>query len=122
MKIRIRGNSVRFRLSMSEVEALSQKGYFEECTSFPSGVFKYAIRAAAGIDTLSAGFEDDTITLLVPDREARAWAGSSEVGYRHNLDLPGGKQLALLLEKDFACLDEREEDQSDNYPNPKAEK
>ncbi len=122
MKIRIRGNSVRFRLSMSEVEALSQKGYFEECTSFPSGVFKYAIRADRGIDTLSASFENDTITLFVPDPDARGWAGSSEVGYRHDLDLPGGEHLALLLEKDFTCLDEREEDQSDNYPNPKAQK
>jgi hypothetical protein len=25
-----------------------------------------------------------------------------------------------LLEKDFACLDNTLEDQSDNYPNPKA--
>ena len=35
-----------------------------------------------------------------------------------------GKQgdLVLLVEKDFTCLDNAEEDQSDNYPNPLAEK
>ena len=30
--------------------------------------------------------------------------------------------LHLLIEKDFTCLDNIEEDQSDNYPNPLAEK
>jgi len=29
-----------------------------------------------------------------------------------------GVQLHLLLEKDFVCLDNTAEDQSDNYPNP----
>jgi len=28
--------------------------------------------------------------------------------------------LHLLVEKDFVCLDEVNEDQSDNYPNPLA--
>ena len=26
--------------------------------------------------------------------------------------------VSILLEKDFACLDNTDEDQSDNYPNP----
>jgi len=30
--------------------------------------------------------------------------------------------LHLLIEKDFTCLDNVDEDQSDNYPNPLAEK
>jgi len=29
-------------------------------------------------------------------------------------------KLHLLVEKDFVCLDEVAEDQSDNYPNPLA--
>ena len=29
-----------------------------------------------------------------------------------------GKDLFLLIEKDFVCLDHTFEDQSDNYPNP----
>ena len=29
-----------------------------------------------------------------------------------------GDPLYLLVEKDFTCLDQVEEDQSDNYPNP----
>jgi hypothetical protein len=32
--------------------------------------------------------------------------------------LEDGTLLTLLIEKDFACLDHVDEDQSDNYPNP----
>ena len=31
------------------------------------------------------------------------------------------KKLYILIEKDFKCLDNTIEDQSDNYPNPLAE-
>ena len=27
-------------------------------------------------------------------------------------------QVKLLIEKDFVCIDNTDEDQSDNYPNP----
>jgi hypothetical protein len=30
------------------------------------------------------------------------------------------QELFLLIEKDFVCLDNTFEDQSDNYPNPNA--
>jgi hypothetical protein len=36
--------------------------------------------------------------------------------------MENGKELFLLLEKDFVCLDETIEDQSDNYPNPLMDK
>ena len=32
------------------------------------------------------------------------------------------EELHLLVEKDFTCLDNVGEDQSDNYPNPLAKK
>jgi hypothetical protein len=35
------------------------------------------------------------------------------VGFEDTVD-----QLHLLVEKDFTCLDNVAEDQSDNYPNP----
>ena len=40
----------------------------------------------------------------------------------HYEDLSNGDKFFLLLEKDFACLDNTHEDQSDKYPNPKAGK
>jgi hypothetical protein len=40
---------------------------------------------------------------------------TERIGFENNY---GG--LFLLVEKDFTCLDEVAEDQSDNYPNPLA--
>ena len=36
------------------------------------------------------------------------------------MDLGDGNELYLLLEKDFQCLDNSIEDQTDNYENPLA--
>ncbi len=111
---------MRYRLTMSEVEAFSKNGFYEERTDFGAGQFRYAVKAAPGRAELSAIFEDNTITLMVPADTAAGWARSSRVGFSNDMALPDGQRLSLLLEKDFTCLDETGEDQSDNYPNPKA--
>ena len=121
MKIRIRGNSIRYRLTMSEVESFSRTGYYEESTNFGTGLFRYALKAVPGTPHLGASFENDVITLTMSLSDARTWATDARVGFDHQLSLPGGESLVLLVEKDFACLDETGEDQSDNYPNPKAQ-
>lgn len=121
MKIRIRGNSIRYRLTMSEVAAFSRTGYYEETTNFGTGMFRYALRAASDATHLGASFEGNMITLTMPVSDARTWAENTRIGFDHELSLPGGESLILLVEKDFACLDETGEDQSDNYPNPRAQ-
>ena len=106
---------------MSEVDTFSRTGLYEERTSFGQNEFIYSLKAMPGVDALKATFNEGTITLMVPEKQAREWAGNNRVGFSHTQELPGGNSLALLLEKDFACLDETGEDQSDNYPNPKAQ-
>lgn len=120
MKIRIKGNFVRYRLTKTEVETFCKTGFYHEKTDFGGAVFMYALRAKKGIDALEASFDNNTITVYFPDGERSTWAISDRVGYHHDMPLPGGKQLSLLVEKDFVCLDETAEDQSDNYPNPLA--
>ena len=56
----------------------------------------------------------------MPDAIAKEWVESNEVGFQHKLQLENGTELFLLIEKDFVCLDNTFEDQSDNYPNPNA--
>lgn len=119
MKIRIKGNSVRIRLSRPETDQLATSGYLEEKTSFATGTLTYALQSKDGIDNLDAGFTNNTITLYVPATIATAWAGNNTVGYSHTLSLPDGNSLFLLLEKDFKCIDsDVTEDQSDNFDNP----
>lgn len=120
MKIRLKGNSIRYRLTKSEVQTFCENGFFKETTAFGNRVFSYSIAISKGEELMKAIFEDSGITLFLDEKACEGWANSSQVGFRHTMQLGDGKELALLLEKDFVCMDETVEDQSDNYPNPRA--
>ncbi len=120
MKIRIKGNSIRFRLTRTEVETFCREGVYTEQTCFDNSTFNYQLSLKKGIMGLQAEFQNNTITLLVPKEVVNVWAVSSKVGYENTITTKEGIQLHLLLEKDFVCMDQTTEDQSDNYPNPKA--
>jgi hypothetical protein len=122
MKIRIKGNSIRYRLTKSEVETLAETGYYREETQFPDRTFGYTIKADAGTRELDADFSADTITMYVNLNKSVAWAKNDVVGFSSEIKTPSGTTLSLLLEKDFVCMDNTAEDQSDNYPNPKLAK
>ncbi|MEL6974899.1 MAG: hypothetical protein AAGL29_05825 [Bacteroidota bacterium] len=122
MKIRVKGNSVRFRLTKSEVEAFSQTGMYSETTEFASKTLTYALVAKSDITELEADFKEDTIIIYFPKSEQSVWATSNRVGYANSVDWNDTKALSLLVEKDFTCLDNTIEDQSDNYPNPRLAK
>lgn len=120
MKIRILGNSLRFRLTRSEVDTLCTKGYIENQTTFDTSVFTYAVKLVSDSEQLTAQFENNTISLNLPKSLGNNWHQTEQVGFSETMKFKNNDSLFLLLEKDFTCLDERQEDQSDNYPNPKA--
>lgn len=122
MKIRIRGNSIRYRLAKTEVEIFCKTGYFEDTTDFGSKKLIYALQAKEGIDILDAKFQGDTITIYLDKQKSKDWFQSNQVSFSHNAKKENGTELSLLLEKDFVCMDKTTEDQSDNYPNPLAKK
>jgi hypothetical protein len=112
MKIRIKGNSLRYRLTKTDVENFDRDGYLEETTNFGTQVFKYALQRSSS-DCLTADFNDNTIIMLMPVTMAIEWTSTDRVGYENSTG-----PMYLLIEKDFKCLDNVAEDQSDNYPNP----
>jgi len=118
MKIRIKGNSIRYRLSKSEVKKFCDTGHIEESTSFGSNSLVYALQTKDEIAGLSAEFANNQITMFVPASFTRHWDENEITGMDTNCQLPGAGSLFLLLEKDFVCLDHTDEDQSDHYENP----
>lgn len=123
MKIRIKGNFVRYRLVQTEVRALSEGKKLVESTCFgpdENQVFLYTLEGKEGIDSLQANFDGRTIALYLPAKDAQTWYFDERIGYENKVEVRPGITLGLLLEKDFACLDHTDEDQSDNYPNPNA--
>lgn len=116
MKIRIKGNSLRYRLTRTDVDRLDKEGYLEEKTHFPGNPLTYALQLTEG-EALTATFIENKITLSMSHQMIAALIQTDEVGFS---DTEG--DLELLVEKDFTCLDNVAEDQSDHYPNPLAEK
>jgi hypothetical protein len=114
MKIRIKGNSLRYRLTKKDVEQFSDNGYIEESVGLGNQTLTYALQKCSS-DQLSATFENNKITLFMPAVMAGEWLLTDKVGFEYQ-----DKGLFLLVEKDFKCLDNAAEDQSDNYPNPLA--
>lgn len=119
MKIRIKGNSVRFRLTQSEVKQLSETGSIAETTDFGTSEFSYQVQLNPYIQELRAEFSNNQIVLMLPKSAGKDWYHNDVVGFENDMELSAGNKLHLLLEKDFTCLDNTMEDQSDNYPNPK---
>jgi hypothetical protein len=118
MKIRIKGNSLRYRLTKSEVSTLAEHGMIQEKTEFPGNALTYAIKAVLS-DELTVDFKQSTITLNIPQDRLKQWASSDQVGVERHMPLPGGGLFFLLLEKDFKCIDvDANEDQSDFFENP----
>ena len=122
MKLRIRDNTLRLRLTRTEVLTLRDQGRVAAATAFPGGVrLEYAVESDAEIDALAAAMRDGSITVRAPSAMVRDWADSDRVSLRADQDLGNGQVLGLLVEKDFACLAPRDgEDESDMYPHPEA--
>jgi len=115
MKIRIKGNSLRYRLTKSDVRQFAETGYLEEITDFGTQTLVYALQRFVG-DHLTANFKNNKITLYMPELMANEWTNSERVGCECNKN-----GFYLLVEKDFKCLDNVADNQSDNYPNPLVE-
>jgi hypothetical protein len=122
MKLRIKGNTIRFRLTKSEVAYFSEKKFIQESTNLGKRIFSYGMKASDAIDKIGAEYENDGITITIPTALAKSWTDTNLVGLSEEMPVQEGKKLFILIEKDFKCLDEVSEDQSDNYPNPLADK
>ena len=120
VKLRLLDDSIRLRLSRSDVVAAEQQGLVEGQTRFPDGsTFTFALKAEpGGVD--GAEFSYGRMVVRLPAAEISAWASDDEaVSLRGEVNLPSGSRLDLLVEKDFQCLTARPgEDQSDLFTNP----
>ncbi len=119
MKLRIKGDSLRLRLTQAEVRELAEQGAVSDRVHFaPGAELTYRIRLDADVNTLTAGYVDDTIEVRVPDAVAREWCGTDLVTLEYSKQTSRG-HLRLMVEKDFSCPVPRAgEDESDHFPHP----
>lgn len=124
MKIRIKENSIRLRLTRGELHDICGRKIVTASTDFPGGErFRYELLNCAKSGDLTASFSDNTITIRAPEAMIADWAGSEQVSMRTTEALAGDAELTVLVEKDFACLAPREgEDESDMFVHPNVDK
>lgn len=118
MKLRIKGNSIRFRLSQSEVDELIDSNVVYEMINFGKSYLTYQLNLANTKD-VSVEYEKDCISINLPKVMGSKWAKSDQVGIEEIISLNGKGSLSVLIEKDFKCLTDRpHEDESDLFENP----
>ena len=124
MKLRVRDNSIRLRLTQSEVELARTDGLVRGRVPLAgSNNFDYILESSPATVKPEAHISNNVLTVRVPEAEILSWSGSDEVSISASQVLDDGVELNILVEKDFACLAPREgEDESDMYPHPLAGK
>ena len=119
MKLRIQGNSLRLRLSQSEVAQFSKTGFVEDGIDFAPGIrFAYTMETSSSLPAPQASFQDHWLRIQVPSAAAKEWFTSDRVAISADQPIESGKALSILIEKDFQCLHGGEERDPDAYPNP----
>lgn len=124
MKLRIKGSTLRLRLSQTEVDQISNGQPIQETVFFgEENIFKYILAPDGEEKELNATYEKDTIKVTVPRKRLNEWHENDEdVGFSKTINFHEGTSLYILVEKDYKCLDVREEDESDLFENPNAGK
>lgn len=123
MKLRIRENTLRFRLGRSEVETFGRTGTIGDKVRFGLKMdeFGYSLEKTSQ-SNFSASFIEGTIVVQVPASDADRWANSDEVSLAGIFVADEHTEVKILIEKDFVCLNaHNDEDQSDRYPHPKGD-
>jgi uncharacterized protein DUF7009 len=123
MKLRIKGNSLRLRVSRSELALFQAGGRIEETIHFtaaPEATLTYALESALKPSPVTVRYGSREVTVILSKDRARIWGAQSEVGVYTTLDMGPAGSLEVVVEKDFACLDRSDEDNSDTFANPLA--
>jgi hypothetical protein len=123
MKLRIKENSLRLRISRSELAHLQAGGRIEETIRFaeaPEARLTYALESAVQSSTVRVRYGFHDVTVILSQDQVRVWEAEGEVGIYSNLDIGSAGSLDVIVEKDFACLDGSDEENSDAFANPNA--
>ena len=121
MKIRIQGNSIRYRLKEPEVADFKKYGSITETIQLGEEAHQqlHFQLHTSDKNTITINFSSNITILEVPREMAHKWTETDLVGFDAIIDIGRDKALKVLVEKDFKCLDGNESENEGAYPNPK---
>jgi hypothetical protein len=96
MKLRIRGNSLRLRLTKSEVAEIGAGGTVEETVEFggePPQRFIYALMSTDNVENPTAVFDAGRITVFISKAQAGEWSRTNQIGIEAEKSIGAANQL-----------------------------
>ncbi|HJL92977.1 MAG TPA: hypothetical protein QGF04_04255 [Woeseiaceae bacterium] len=119
MKLRVKGNSIRLRLTQPEVQRMqTEKKVYESIDFGDDAVLHYELRSEPCDKKILPIFKSNRITIVVDQAVINDWADSDKVSISGNYEISDQNHMILLVEKDFKCLSPRDEDETDMFPHP----
>jgi hypothetical protein len=125
MKLRLKGNSLRLRVTRSELARLQAGQPIEEAVLFPANKdvrLSYVLQVGSHSQPVHVAFASQQIVVSVSPDQLASWSDEHQVGVYASLAVNESTNLEVSLEKDFACLDLSDEDNKDTFANPLAGK
>ncbi len=120
MKVRIRENTLRIRLTQTEVAALARGEKVEQETRFAeASILTSSVAGSAAVPSPRASLQGSIISVQLPAATLDRWANSDEITIEEEQSTGDGPPLLLRIEKDFQCLHNEAEKIADAYPNPR---
>jgi hypothetical protein len=123
MKLRIKGESLRLRVSRSELDRIFRGERVEETIHFssdPDAKLTYSLEKASHAASTGVHYSPGQIAVLLAEEEVETWGHPSQVGIYTSVANGSVNRLELAIEKDYACLDGSIEDNTDTFDNPHA--
>ena len=119
MKLRIKGNTLRLRLSQTEVSTLQEDDEIKDYIEFVSNTLTYMLEVT-DLDQPHCDFKEGRVVVQITRDQAKKWFSPQEVGFQFETKTKTNKEsIVVLVEKDFKCLTDRpNEDESDLFENP----
>jgi hypothetical protein len=125
VKLRVKGNSIRLRVTRSELARLQSGQSIQETVHFssdPSARLGYTLEIGSHSEPVTVVFVGQQIVVSISRDQLTGWSGEHQVGIYASLPIDETTTLEVALEKDFACLDLSDEDNADTFTNPLAGK
>lgn len=116
MKLRLLGDTIRLRLTRSEVDRVGQGQSIVETTRVDAhSQFEFAL-APGDIDGVTAQFDGRRLSVIASPALLETWAATDRVALA---EIDPDARLQILVEKDFNCLVPRDgNDDVDTFEHP----
>ncbi|MFZ0745687.1 MAG: hypothetical protein WAM85_14845, partial [Terracidiphilus sp.] len=85
-----------------------------------NATFTYALQLEPSVSRPAVQYAENKVTIRIPADWANTWGSTDQIGIAEVISLGDMGTLALLIEKDFACLNRSEEENQDAFPNSNA--